>query len=153
MSQPGDPYDIAGNEDQTVRDVRRGFTEFRSSYYQDEGWMAQADGPKTAIFAIQGWTDDLFPAVESFRQFKYLKRLDPRWPVQIALGDIGHSRGQNKPATWHRLNPQAFGFLQANINGSHEQTTTISSEPTICANDGDSANNDKAASQLTRHDP
>jgi hypothetical protein len=89
-----------------------------------------------AVFSIQGWTDDLFPAVESFRMFKYLKRLDPRWPVEVALADVGHSRAQNKPATWHRLNVQAFQWLQAHIDGSHEQRTTVSSEATVCGDRG-----------------
>src|SRR3954452_25366241 len=131
----GDPYDVAGTEDPIVPQIRRGLTEIRSSYYQDEGWAAQRDGRKVAVFSISGWTDDLFPPVESFRQFKYLKRLDPRWPVEVAVADVGHSRAQNKPATWHRLNDAAWQWLQSNINGSHEQTTTVTSEPTVCGDD------------------
>ena len=61
----------------------RGLTEFRGAYYQDEGWEQQLDSRKVAVFSIQGWTDDLFEAVESFRMFKYLKRLDPKWPVEV----------------------------------------------------------------------
>lgn len=64
--------------------------------------------------------------------FKYLKAIDPQWPVEVSLADIGHSRAQNKPATWQRLNGQAFQWLQSNINGSHDQSTTISSEQTLC---------------------
>jgi hypothetical protein len=128
----GDPYDLAGVEDPLIAQQRRGLTEFRSSYYQDEAWAAEASGRKVAIFSIQGWTDDLFPVVESFRQFRYLKQLDARWPVAVALGDVGHSRAQNKPATWHRLNARAFRFLSAQIGGSHDQTTGIESEQTTC---------------------
>jgi len=128
----GDPYDVAGLEDPLVVEQRRGLTEFRSSYYQDDAWAAEALGRKVAIFSIQGWTDDLFPAVESFRQYRYLKQLDPNWPVAVALADVGHSRAQNKLATWHRLNARAFRFLSAQIGGSHDQTTGISSEPTTC---------------------
>jgi hypothetical protein len=84
------------------------------------------------VFSIQGWTDDLFPAVESFRMFKYLKRLDPRWPVEVVLADVGHSRAQNTPATSQRLNARAFQWLQSNIGGSREQRTTVSSEATVC---------------------
>ena len=122
--------------DPIVQQTRRGLTEFRGAYYQDEGWSQQVDGRKVAVFSIQGWTDDLFPAVESFRMFKYLKRLDPNWPVEVALADVGHSRAQNRPATWHRLNADAFGWLQAHINGSHEQRTTVSSEATVCGTGG-----------------
>jgi hypothetical protein len=129
---PGEPYDVPG--DPLIAEIRRGLTEFRSSYYQDHGWKAQAvSGREVAVFSIQGWTDDLFEAVESFRQFKYLKGLDPRWPVALGLGDVGHSRAQNPPDQWQRLNNQAWQFLQANINGAdHTQQTTVTSEQTDC---------------------
>jgi dienelactone hydrolase len=128
-SAAGDP---TPDSDPLIRQIRRGLTEFRGAYYQDEGWQQQADGRKVAVFSIQGWTDDLFPAVESFRMFKYLKRLDPRWPVEVAVADVGHSRAQNKPDTWQRLNAQAFQWLQDNIDGSHEQRTSVTSEATVC---------------------
>ena len=147
-----DPYDVAGAEDPVVKQIRRGLTEFRSSYYQDQGFAAQADSRKVAIFAIQGWTDDLFPAVEAFRQFKALKRLDPRWPVDVAVADIGHPRAQNRTSQWRRLNQQAFGFFQAHITGSHEQETTVSSQPTRCAVDG-GPNDDDAAREVRGRTP
>jgi hypothetical protein len=68
--------------------------------------------------------------------FKYLKRLDPRWPVEVAVADVGHSRAQNKPETWHRLNQQAWQWLESNIDRSREQETTVSSEATVCADQG-----------------
>lgn len=148
-----DPYDAAGAEDAIIRQVRRGLTEFRGSYYQDEGFAAQRDGRKVAIFAIQGWTDDLFTAVEAFRQFKYLKRLDSRWPIEVAMADIGHPRGQNRTSQWRRLNAQAFGFLQSHIRGSHEQQTTVSSQPTLCENDGDPDSNEDAAMEVRGKTP
>jgi pimeloyl-ACP methyl ester carboxylesterase len=140
----GDPYDTCHEdpgwtqcyptEDPIVQQFRRGLTEFRGSYYQDEGWDAQdqESARKVAVFSIQGWTDDLFPAVESFRQFKSLKRRDPDWPVEVAVADVGHSRAQNRPETWHRLNDQAWQWVQSNIQGSEDQHTTVSSEPTVC---------------------
>jgi predicted acyl esterase len=128
-SAAGDP---TPDSDPLIRQIRRGLTEFRGAYYQDEGWQQQVDGRKVAVYSIQGWTDDLFPAVESFRMFKYLKRLDPLWPVEVAVADVGHSRAQNKPETWHRLNAQAFQWLQDNIDGSHEQRTSVTSEATVC---------------------
>src|SRR3954454_23452034 len=62
----GEPYDLPPPLDPVIEQIRRELTEFRSSYYQDEGWTAQSDtGDEVAIFSIQGWTDDLFEAVES----------------------------------------------------------------------------------------
>ncbi|MBW3561885.1 MAG: hypothetical protein KY437_05245 [Actinobacteria bacterium] len=131
----GEPYDVAGAEDPTVAQIRRGLTEFRSAYYQQEDWQAQAEARPVAVFSIQGWTDDIFPAVESLRMFEYLKRLDPMWPVEVFLGDVGHPRAQNPKKTWERANHAAWRFLQAHLAGSHRQITGITSEPTVCPPD------------------
>jgi dienelactone hydrolase len=120
----GDPYPP---EDPVVAQARRGLTEYRSAFYQD--WERL---PRTAVFSISGWTDDLFEAIESFRMFDRLKAIDPRWPVEVAVADVGHSRAQNKPAQWGRLNDQAWQFLQSNLSGPRDQRTTVSSMPTLC---------------------
>jgi dienelactone hydrolase len=130
----GDPYP---DGDPVLQQAARGLTEMRSAYYQDEGFDQQLGHREVAVFSIQGWTDDLFEPVESFRMFKYLKRLDPMWPVSVAVADVGHSRAQNKPATWQHLNDQAWSFLQSNINGSHRRQTGVSSQATICAGEPD----------------
>lgn len=133
----GEPYGVGRIDDPVLAQIRQDFSDCHSAFYQP-GWQAQqAAGHETAVFAIQGWTDDLFEAIESFRMFKYLKTLDPRWPVAVGVGDIGHSRAQNKPSTWRSLNNQANQFLNAQINGSHPQQTTVFSEPTLCANNPD----------------
>lgn len=132
----GEPYDVAGVEDPIIGQIRRGLTEYRSAYYQEERWEAQADARPVAVFSIQGWTDDIFPAVESLRMFEYLKRLDPMWPVEVYLADVGHARAQNPKKTWERINHAAWRFLQAHLERSHRQITGITSEPTICGPDG-----------------
>jgi predicted acyl esterase len=69
------------------------------------------------------------------------------------VADVGHSRAQNKPETWHRANDQAWQWLQSNINGSHDQTTTVTSEPTLCANSPQPASDVAAAMSLTATSP
>jgi hypothetical protein len=128
----GDPYDAAGAEDPLVAQVRRGLTEFRGSFYQDEAWTAEVTGREVAVFSVSGWTDDLFPPVESFRQFKYLKSLDAQWPVALAVADVGHPRAQNPAFEWRPLNRQAWEFLLDQIRGSHRQQTNVLSMPTVC---------------------
>jgi predicted acyl esterase len=149
-----DPYNEDPNGDLLMKQIRRGLTIFRSSYYQAPGWAYEkAHGNEVAIFSISGWTDALFPPVESFRQFLYLKSsaVDPMWPVSLAVADVGHPPAENKPETWHRLNVQAWQFLQSNINGAHRQMTTVYSEATVCANGSDP--NVSAADQLTATSP
>jgi dienelactone hydrolase len=129
----GDPYDAAGTEDPVVAQARRGLTEFRSAYYQPDRWAAEkVERDEVAIFSIQGWTDDLFFPAESFRAYHQLKGIDPRWPVQVALGDVGHSRAQNKPETWHWLNDAANAFLDRHLDGGGAGDSGVASEATRC---------------------
>ena len=127
LADAGDPYDAAGQEDPVVAQARRGLTEFRGSHYQD-----RPAGRRVAVFSIQGWTDDLFPAVESTREFLALKALDPRWPVSLAFADVGHPRAQNKAATWQWLNALANSFVAANLDRAREGGSTVTSEATTC---------------------
>jgi dienelactone hydrolase len=127
LADQGDPYDVAGAEDPIVAQARRGLTELRGSHYQE-----RPAGRRVAVFSIQGWTDDLFPAVESTREFLALKAIDPRWPVSLALADVGHPRAQNKPATWEWLNTRANEFVSANLDRAREGGSTVLSEETTC---------------------
>src|SRR5437588_1686705 len=128
----GDPYDADGKEDVIVAQIRRGLTEFRGSFYQDEAWAAELTSREVAVFSVSGWTDDLFPPVESFRQFNYLKSLDAQWPVALAVADVGHPRAQNPAFEWRPINHQAWEFLLNQIPGSHRQQTNVLSMPTVC---------------------
>lgn len=148
----GEPYSPGGVDDPVVAQIRQDFSDCHSAYYQ-LGWKAQRDaGDETAVFAVQGWTDDLFEAIESFRMFKYLKGLDPRWPVAVGVADVGHARAQNKPSTWRSLNNQANQFLNSHISGSHRQQTTVFSQPTLCTNNPNPGP-DTAAQQLSATTP
>ncbi len=126
LVEVGEPYDANGSEDPVVAQARRGLTEFRGAYYQDP-----PAGRRVAVFSIQGWTDDLFPAVESTREFEALRALDPRWPVSLAFADVGHPRARNKPATWQWLNDRANAFVDANLDRAQPGGTVVS-EATTC---------------------
>jgi hypothetical protein len=84
------------------------------------------------VFSISGWTDDLFPPIESFRQYKELLRLDPNWPVELGIADVGHPRAQNRSQDWHVLNSHAWDFLSAQISGDSEAAPTVFSLATQC---------------------
>lgn len=129
----GEPYGAPGRvDDPMMAQVRTAFSAWHSAYYQP-GWrVGRNAGREPAILSISGWTDDLFPPVESFRMFTYLKSLDRDWPVAVMVGDIGHSRAQNPPAVWQAINQGAWTFLQANIAGSRRGHTAVSSYPTRC---------------------
>jgi predicted acyl esterase len=69
------------------------------------------------VMSIQGWTDPLFPAVQTLQMFRKLKAADPSYPIQMVFGDIGHSNAQNLPWQWHPINTAAYRFLEAKVLG------------------------------------
>ncbi|MBI4260321.1 MAG: hypothetical protein HY658_07115, partial [Actinobacteria bacterium] len=74
--------------------------ELRSVAWQDE-WLDTLRRDRKArvpILQIQGWTDDLFPVTEAVRMYRTLKAIDPRYPIKLYLGDVGHPRARNKSA-------------------------------------------------------
>lgn len=62
-----------------------------------------------------GWTDDLFPPEHALRPYNYLRHAYPGFPVSLQFGDLGHSRGSNKPKTNRYLNDQGASFFSARL--------------------------------------
>ncbi|HEV7665526.1 MAG TPA: acetylxylan esterase [Chloroflexota bacterium] len=144
----GDPYEgLNGKDaDPIVAQARRGLTLYRSSYYQLADWRRQAHRRQVAVFSISGWTDDLFPPIESFRQFKELTRLDPSWPLVVGVADVGHARAQNRSADWHLLNDRAWEFLTARLGGAAPPARpSVFSLPTSCGSTASTASEVSAA--------
>lgn len=74
---------------------------------------------KPAPLLIQsGWTDELFPPEQALRVYDFLRSRNPRAPVSLQLGDLGHSRGSNKPGLNHYFNDQAAKFFAAHLLGA-----------------------------------
>jgi predicted acyl esterase len=65
-----------------------------------------------------GWTDELFPPEQALRVYGYLRSRDRSAPVSLQLGDLGHSRGSNKPGLNHYFNNQAAKFFAAHLLGA-----------------------------------
>ena len=146
LVEDGPPYPQA---DPILEQARRGLTEFRGAYYQDDRFAAQAaTGEEVAVFAAQGWTDDLFPSAEVFRQYLRLKSFDPHWPVAVAMADVGHARASNRPDSWQWLNSLANGFLNANLNDSTGAESYLASERTDCFPGGDGARRVRARTPM-----
>ena len=62
-----------------------------------------------------GWTDDLFPPSQALRPYNYLRSAYKNFPVSLQFGDLGHSRGANKPETNAYLNGQGSRFFAARL--------------------------------------
>ena len=65
-----------------------------------------------------GFTDELFPIEQALRVYGFLRSRDHKAPVALQFGDLGHSRGSNKPALNHFFNEQAARFFAAHLLGA-----------------------------------
>jgi ABC-2 type transport system ATP-binding protein len=96
----GEPYEAGGVRDPIVQEGERQLTTLRSVAWQHR-WLQRLRADRSLwvpVLDVQGWTDDLFPAAESLRMYRLLKRVSPEYPIKLYFGDIGHPRAANKPA-------------------------------------------------------
>ncbi|MDQ3915464.1 MAG: hypothetical protein M3323_09080 [Actinomycetota bacterium] len=94
--QEGEPYD----GDDTLEPVVERLISDSSAYYQQPFWKRVARGLKIPIFSAAATTDPLFPAIETIRFYNKLKKLSPRYPIEMYFGDYQHVYSQNKPKEW-----------------------------------------------------
>lgn len=78
---------------------------------------AEAPAP---LLIQSGWTDELFPPEQALKVYGYLRSKDRKAPVSLQLGDLGHSRGSNKPGLNHFFNDQAAKFFAHNLLGAKQ---------------------------------
>ena len=94
----GEPYD--GDPDmEALADT---FLNDRSAYYQQDFWKRVDAGLRVPLFVAATWTDPLFPTMESLRFYNKLKQMNPKYPIQMYLGDYQHFVA-NKPKEWDDL--------------------------------------------------
>ena len=94
--QQGEPYD----GDEALEPVVERFIADSSAYYQQPFWKRVAKGLKVPIFSAAATTDPLFPAIETVRFYNKLKKLSPRYPIEMYFGDYQHVYAQNKAKEW-----------------------------------------------------
>lgn len=111
----GDPYDPT---DPRLKAEIRSFYP-RSPYYRKEYFRAlRAHAvPPVPVMSISGYTDPLFPPVQTLQMFRKLRAVAPGYPMTMVFGDIGHSNAGNPAAQWHPINRLANRFLDAWVLG------------------------------------
>lgn len=112
--QAGEPYDPS--TDPVLAGIVASYR-YRNAY-DTKGFLAKLTAKKVKpvpIFSIQGWTDPLFPAVQTLQMFRKLRAADLRYPIQMAFGDVGHANAQNPAWQWKPINTLANAFLVAHV--------------------------------------
>jgi len=75
-------------------------------------------GTPAPLLMASGWTDDLFPPVQTVRVYDRLRKHDKKAPVWLQVGDFGHARGGHHQADQDALNTQAASFFAHYLQGS-----------------------------------
>ena len=81
-------------------------TSYHSAYYIDH------DRPPPPLLLASGFTDDLFPVDEVLRYANRTRKLHPRTPMSLLLGDFGHQRAANKAVERKRLHRRHPSLVQ-----------------------------------------
>jgi cephalosporin-C deacetylase-like acetyl esterase len=86
----GEPYDQP--YDALVQEAKHALTNDRSAYHQGGYFDALRAGTvrRVPVLAGQGWTDPIFPPIETLRMYTRLRRASPGYPIQVYLGDFEH---------------------------------------------------------------
>jgi pimeloyl-ACP methyl ester carboxylesterase len=75
-----------------------------------------AGGPAPLLLQ-DGWTDDLFPPAEALRVYNQLTTRYAHPFVSLQFGDLGHSRGANKPRANYAFQDQGAAFFDGFLMG------------------------------------
>lgn len=75
-----------------------------------------AGGPAPLLLQ-NGWTDDLFPPEQALRVYNQLTSTYAHPFVSLQFGDLGHSRGANKPTANYAFQNQGSAFFDALLKG------------------------------------
>lgn len=83
--------------------------------YRYHGIAGLRGGAAPLLFQ-QGWTDALFPVPQALTGYDALRRRDPKAPVALQLGDLGHG-GANHPQDAARFARDGLRFFDAWLMG------------------------------------
>jgi predicted acyl esterase len=112
----GEPYE---GGDPLVEQARTELTAQRSGFYQERYFDALRAKRvrRVPVFAAQGWTDPLFPAIEALRMYRRLNAVSPGYPMQLYLGDFEHLTARAKVADLRHHHVLANRFLDRHLRG------------------------------------
>ncbi len=102
----GEPYEA----NPTVQTAIQQLEQFRSPLT-----MPLSKQNRVPVFAIQGLTDPLFPAIQAVELAKRLTAAG--YQVWTTLADIGHSYADNPSDVWQTANDRANSWLQNILSG------------------------------------
>lgn len=101
-------------------------------YTYHQAYGLPLSGGTAPLLLQSGFTDDLFPPEQSLRVYNAV--LANHGAVALQVGDLGHSRGENKPNTDQAFQEQAAVFFGARLKheGQAPPTGSVSAYTQTC---------------------
>jgi predicted acyl esterase len=93
----------------------RGILDEIFTHHQGYGIPGRSPSP---LLLESGWNDALFPAEQALRVYTDLRAKDPRAPVSLFFGDVGHSAGSNKQTVNQVFNDRTAAFFAHYLKGA-----------------------------------
>ena len=89
----------------------------KSAYHAEDylRQLADRDVKPVPIFAVQGWTDALFPAVEALQMYRRLKQAHPGYPIWTTFDNAGH--GSRSDLQTRLANDRRTAFFDRYLRG------------------------------------
>jgi fermentation-respiration switch protein FrsA (DUF1100 family) len=108
------------------------------SFHQGFGIPRSKPAP---MLLESGWNDDLFPVTQSLRIYNDIRTRHHGSYVALLFGDVGHSRGSNKPTVNHAFNDTAAAFFALHLRGGGAEPApgSVTAFTTTCPSSGPSA--------------
>jgi len=106
----GEPY---GSKAQTILHEL-------STYHSSMSLLTRGARP-APLLMLSGWTDDLFPPIQTLRVYDALRAKDKRAPVWLQLDDFGHARGGFHAHDQATLAAQGLAFFDTHLKGARHQ--------------------------------
>jgi fermentation-respiration switch protein FrsA (DUF1100 family) len=98
-------------------------------------------GAPAPLLMESGWNDDLFPPLQSLRVYNAVRTREPHADIALQFGDVGHSRGSNKPTVNKYFNEQAAAFFEEHLKGQGKGPAagSVTTFTTTCPSNGENA--------------
>jgi pimeloyl-ACP methyl ester carboxylesterase len=81
------------------------------STYHSSLSLLQGGAMPAPLLMLSGWTDDLFPPLQTLRVYDALRARSPKAPVWLQLDDFGHARGGYHAHDQRLLAKQGLAFF------------------------------------------
>ncbi|MDQ4145787.1 MAG: hypothetical protein M3198_18980 [Actinomycetota bacterium] len=124
----GEPYSGA-----LIEDVVHKLLTKRSAFF-----IPKKTDFDTPILTVQGFTDGIFPAIQSIKMYKRLRaeRLGTakrRYPIKMYLGDYGHSPSQSKASEFEYIARRVNEFFKFHVKRKGDRPANdVEARMTVC---------------------